>query len=72
MDSHSDGVLFIVRESAAAAAASASVSVTATSAVTPSVVASPSAAPTMDLKPWQCGFCKFKSMLRPRSGGALL
>ncbi|CAH2052792.1 unnamed protein product, partial [Iphiclides podalirius] len=23
------------------------------------------AAPTMDLKPWQCGLCKFKSMLRP-------
>lgn len=22
-------------------------------------------APTMDLKPWQCGLCKFKSMLRP-------
>ncbi|CAH0402919.1 unnamed protein product [Chilo suppressalis] len=23
------------------------------------------AAPTMDLKPWQCGLCSFKSMLRP-------
>ncbi|CAG9791188.1 unnamed protein product [Diatraea saccharalis] len=23
------------------------------------------AAPTMDLKPWQCGICNFKSMLRP-------
>ncbi|KAI8441939.1 hypothetical protein MSG28_005611 [Choristoneura fumiferana] len=23
------------------------------------------AAPTMDLKPWQCGLCEFKSMLRP-------
>lgn len=22
-------------------------------------------APTMDLKPWQCGLCKFKSLLRP-------
>ncbi|XP_063388597.1 uncharacterized protein LOC134674456 [Cydia fagiglandana] len=25
----------------------------------------PTTAPTMDLKPWQCGLCKFKSMLRP-------
>lgn len=50
---------YIVRESAAAAAAAAATA--ATAAMTPS----PSAAPTMDLKPWQCGFCQFKSMLRP-------
>ncbi|XP_047998889.1 zinc finger protein 142-like [Leguminivora glycinivorella] len=25
----------------------------------------PTTAPTMDLKPWQCGLCQFKSMLRP-------
>ncbi|XP_023952293.1 uncharacterized protein LOC112056160 [Bicyclus anynana] len=25
----------------------------------------PPPAPTMDLKPWQCGLCKFKSLLRP-------
>lgn len=29
------------------------------------VVPQVSAAPTMDLKPWQCGLCKFKSMLHP-------
>ncbi|XP_045503629.1 uncharacterized protein LOC123700461 [Colias croceus] len=28
-------------------------------------VAPPIAAPTMDLKPWQCGLCEFKSLLRP-------
>lgn len=32
--------------------------------VSPNPVQMP-AAPTMDLKPWQCGLCKFKSMLRP-------
>lgn len=29
-----------------------------------SAATQPVAAPTMDLKPWQCGLCKFKSMLR--------
>ncbi|KAG6458947.1 hypothetical protein O3G_MSEX011135 [Manduca sexta] len=38
--------------------------------VTPVPVPTPPAtvsasAPTMDLKPWQCGLCSFKSMLRP-------
>ncbi|KAJ0173263.1 hypothetical protein K1T71_011439 [Dendrolimus kikuchii] len=33
----------------------------------PSAVPAPApSAPTMDLKPWQCGLCKFKSMLHPK------
>lgn len=32
---------------------------------TPAVSQPAAPAPTMDLKPWQCGLCKFKSMLRP-------
>ncbi|KAM3964042.1 LOW QUALITY PROTEIN: uncharacterized protein ACR2FA_002089 [Aphomia sociella] len=49
-DVHKGGQVVVVREEA-----------------TPIVQASqPSvSAPTMDLKPWQCGLCKFKSMLRP-------
>ncbi|CAK1541810.1 unnamed protein product [Leptosia nina] len=31
--------------------------------VVPQATAAP--APTMDLKPWQCGLCEFKSLLRP-------
>ncbi|XP_072934213.1 uncharacterized protein [Epargyreus clarus] len=31
----------------------------------PSVSLPVTPAPTMDLKPWQCGLCSFKSMLRP-------
>ncbi|XP_013184117.1 uncharacterized protein LOC106129948 [Amyelois transitella] len=31
----------------------------------PVVLATSGSAPTMDLKPWQCGLCQFKSMLRP-------
>ncbi|GBP35452.1 hypothetical protein EVAR_94905_1 [Eumeta japonica] len=36
----------------------------ASTSALPSVDSSVSA-PTMDLKPWQCGLCEFKSMLRP-------
>lgn len=61
LDMHPGAPMYIVRESASAAAAAAAAAAASTSAGT----ASPSAAPTMDLKPWQCGFCKFKSMLRP-------
>ncbi|KAJ8712842.1 hypothetical protein PYW08_008146 [Mythimna loreyi] len=60
LDTHPGAPLYIVREGAAAAAAAA-----ATAAATASASPSPSVAPTMDLKPWQCGLCKFKSMLRP-------
>lgn len=59
MEVHQNAPLYIVRESAGAAAAAAAATASASTAATPS------AAPTMDLKPWQCGFCKFKSMLRP-------
>lgn len=50
---HSAGNVMVVRE---------------TSEPAPSVSTLPQppvATPTMDLKPWQCGLCKFKSMLRP-------
>ncbi|XP_047032782.1 uncharacterized protein LOC124639458 [Helicoverpa zea] len=55
-ETHPNGQLMIVRESPAAAAAAAA----ATAAQ-----AAQNVAPTMDLKPWQCGLCEFKSMLRP-------
>lgn len=48
---HPHGDLMVVRDN--------------TSSPAPAPQLQASAAPTMDLKPWQCGFCKFKSMLRP-------
>ncbi|XP_075983411.1 uncharacterized protein LOC142981401 isoform X2 [Anticarsia gemmatalis] len=49
-DIHKTGQLLVVREEYTPVPAAAAQTV---------------AAPTMDLKPWQCGLCKFKSMLRP-------
>ncbi|CAG5046988.1 unnamed protein product [Parnassius apollo] len=48
---HSTGHVMVVREESVSQTLNVS---------QPSTVA-----PTMDLKPWQCGLCKFKSMLRP-------
>lgn len=45
------GQILVVREEAAAQQ--------------PAISQPSTSAPTMDLKPWQCGLCKFKSMLRP-------
>ncbi|XP_059048195.1 uncharacterized protein LOC131843542 [Achroia grisella] len=51
-DVHKGGQVLVVREET-------------TSIVNTQPVQPAAAAPTMDLKPWQCGLCKFKSMLRP-------
>ncbi|XP_038212604.1 uncharacterized protein LOC119832872 [Zerene cesonia] len=51
---HKTGNVMIVREEISHPSANAAVP------VAPTV-----AAPTMDLKPWQCGLCEFKSLLRP-------
>lgn len=47
---HGGGQIVVVREDSSTAAP----------------VPAPISAPTMDLKPWQCGLCRFKSMLRPK------
>ncbi|XP_041971746.1 uncharacterized protein LOC121727813 [Aricia agestis] len=51
-DVHKRGEVLIVRDESTAPA-------------TPASASASSAAPTMDLKPWQCGLCQFKSLLRP-------
>lgn len=50
----STGLLMIVREE-----------LKGPRAAPPPAAPAPPPAPTMDLKPWQCGLCSFKSMLRP-------
>ncbi|XP_061382443.1 uncharacterized protein LOC116778173 isoform X2 [Danaus plexippus] len=50
VDTHKSGQVMVVREGA-----------TTTSITNPIQ----NAAPTMDLKPWQCGLCCFKSLLQP-------
>ncbi|XP_045522290.1 uncharacterized protein LOC123712936 [Pieris brassicae] len=51
-EAHNRGDVMVVREE-----------VTNVLQMTPPVSAS--TAPTMDLKPWQCGLCEYKSLLRP-------
>ncbi|XP_039752118.1 uncharacterized protein LOC120628008 isoform X2 [Pararge aegeria] len=55
-DVHKGGNVMMVRDS--------SVTETSTLAAANASVVKVSA-PTMDLKPWQCGLCKYKSLLRP-------
>ncbi|XP_047523622.1 uncharacterized protein LOC125062061 [Pieris napi] len=51
-EAHNRGDVMVVREE-----------VNTVLQITPPVSAS--TAPTMDLKPWQCGLCEYKSLLRP-------